>query len=377
MKQKLAALAALLCVSASTLAAQGTVSTQGFGYPPGEFSARVAATGGALADFDAITPINPAALTAWGASGLYFQYAPEFRTVSSAGVQDHSTVIRFPLTALGFAFGRTTFGLSSSTFLDRTWATQRTFVEHDSPTDSVVYREEFRSEGAISDFRLAAGFALTSSLRIGLGGHVLSGSNRRSNERVATNDTLTTPFGEQSRISYNGTAVSGGLAWRLGSALDLAASGRLGGTIKAFRNDTTLTHAKVPRRASFAARFTGFGATTIAARADWDGWSSMQGLAASDVKMTDAWDVGVGAEVRGPSLFGAEIPLRGGFRSRTLPFAFGTSNVRETTASVGSGLALSQNHVFADLTVQRAYRTGVPNVDERGWIIGFGFTVRP
>lgn len=373
------ALSALLLLSASSVGAQGTVSSQGFGYPPGAYSARVAATGGALAEFDAITPINPAALTAWGASGLYFQYSPEFRTVSSGGASDRSTVIRFPLTALGFVFGRTVLGVSTSTFLDRTWATQASGVFYNSPTDSVRYVTEVRSQGAISDIRLGGGFAVTPDLRVGLGAHVLSGSNRRTNESNPTSatDTLIARYSSQQRISYTGTALSGGIGWRLGGVLDVAASGRVGGTMRSYRNDTTLSRATVPARGGFSLRYTGIGSTTIAARANWDGWSSMQGLMGDNVKASDAWDIGVGAEVRGPRFFAGEIPLRAGVRRRTLPFSFGANEVRETTISAGSGLALSQNHVFADFTVQRAYRTGVPNVDERGWIIGFGFTVRP
>ncbi len=371
------ALAALTLVSGSPLAAQGTVSTQGFGYPPGELSARVAATGGALAEFDAISPVNPSALTAWGATGLYFQFSPEFRTVSSGGVSDRSTLVRFPLTALGFTFGRTVLGVSSSTFLDRTWATQNTGVYYNSPTDSVTYVDTFRSQGAISDFRFAAGYAVTANFRAGLGVHVFTGSNRRTNLHQPTVDTASGGFSEQSSISYTGRALSAGAAWRLGRLLDVAVSGRLGGKITAYRNDTTVSRATVPDRASFAARFTGLSGATIAARASWDGWSSIQGLAAGSAKASDAWDVGVGAEVRGPRFFAGEIPLRAGVRRRTLPFSFGTNTVRETTLAVGTGLALAQNHMFGDFTLQRSYRTGVPNVDERGWTLGFGLTVRP
>ena len=44
-------------------AAQGTVGGQGFGYPAGQYSSRAAATAGALAPFDPMSPVNPAAIT--------------------------------------------------------------------------------------------------------------------------------------------------------------------------------------------------------------------------------------------------------------------------------------------------------------------------
>src|ERR1700674_969292 len=41
-------------------AAQGNLSTQGAGYPEGELSTGALASGGGLAEFDALSPINPA-----------------------------------------------------------------------------------------------------------------------------------------------------------------------------------------------------------------------------------------------------------------------------------------------------------------------------
>src|SRR6185312_14916219 len=59
---RLAAAAAAFCWSAAALGAQGSLGLQGYGYPGGELSTRALATGGALGDFDANSPINPAAL---------------------------------------------------------------------------------------------------------------------------------------------------------------------------------------------------------------------------------------------------------------------------------------------------------------------------
>ena len=99
---------------ASTLLGQGTLSTQGFGYPVGGISARAAAGGGAFAEFDALSSRNAAALPAWGRPGIYVQYDPEFRTVSLGSTRDRTTTPRFGAVALGFAVGtRAVAGLSS------------------------------------------------------------------------------------------------------------------------------------------------------------------------------------------------------------------------------------------------------------------------
>ena len=60
--------AVLVAAAARPLAAQGALSLQGFGYPIGQTSTKAAATGGALGETDAASPINPAALPNAGRS---------------------------------------------------------------------------------------------------------------------------------------------------------------------------------------------------------------------------------------------------------------------------------------------------------------------
>ena len=56
------AVAAVALIAAPRASAQGSVGGLGFGYPVGGGSVRTNATGGAFAEFDALTPTNPAAL---------------------------------------------------------------------------------------------------------------------------------------------------------------------------------------------------------------------------------------------------------------------------------------------------------------------------
>src|SRR5688572_27347162 len=88
--------------------AQGTLSGQGFGYPPGQLSTRALAVGGANAELDPVSPRNPAAVSSWGSPGLHLQYDPEFRQVSVTGDGDRTMTARFPIisgaTRLGARF---------------------------------------------------------------------------------------------------------------------------------------------------------------------------------------------------------------------------------------------------------------------------------
>jgi hypothetical protein len=80
---RIAVVAAASMLVASSAFAQGTLSTQGFGYPPGQLSTRALGTGGGLTEFDFDTPVNPAAIGLSGEPRLYLQYEPEFRKLSN------------------------------------------------------------------------------------------------------------------------------------------------------------------------------------------------------------------------------------------------------------------------------------------------------
>ena len=369
----------LLCAAfATSAAAQGTISSQGFGYPAGGLSTRAEALGGSDAEGDPLSPLNPATLNSWGRPGLYFQYDPEFRSVQANGTSDHTLTARFPMIEGALNIGpRFTLGVSSTTFLDRTYEITRTGYVHDAGGDSTLYGEKFSADGAINDFRAAIAFAVLPTLSIGVAGHVLAGQNQLSVTR-ALSDTNTAIFSQQSTLGYNGHSFSGGIAWRPLPIISIAASGDLGGTMHSTRNDTTLSSAHVPKRFGFGALFGGVSGLLLSANAEWTGWSAMNGLAESDVKAIDGWDYGLGAEVRAPSLLGQELPVRIGYRHRVLPFQADAQDVHETDYSFGFGVPISRGRSRIDLSLIRSNRTAnIPDVSEHAWIMSFGFFVRP
>ncbi len=358
--------------------AQGSLAAQGFGYPPGQLSARAAATGGSLGEFDPLSPINPASLGSWGAPGLFVQYSPEFRRVTVAtggggGGTDKASIYRFPVIGAAVPISqRGTVGVAVSALVDRSFATSR------SGTDIVgAYTETSRSSGAINDVRLAGAWRFGPALRLGAGAHVFTGENRRRRERLYADTTAASAL-DQPRLSFSGTALSGGADWQAGRNLGIATSGRIGFALRAYASDTLLTSATVPSRWGAAVRYSGIAGVILAARADWEGWSKMASLAEINQRAVDGWDVGVGAEVRGPSLLGSDAPLRAGIKRRTLPFSpDALSTVKETSFSIGTGVPVARDRGNIDITVERASRTGVPGVSEHAWIVDLGFTLRP
>ena len=367
-----------LLVLASPLAAQGTLSTQGFGYHPGQISTRARATGGALGEFDPTSALNPAALAWWERSGVVLEYAPEFRRVTTADARETATIARFPLSGAAIAIGgRTIIGLTLSTFLDRTWETAQRGT-HQFADDLIPYELEFRSSGAINDIRLAGAWTAGNTLRVGIGAHVFAGSNRL-NIFTRFTDTLgrIADFGQQSRISYSGAAASAGIDWRPVRSLGVAASGRLGGTLRAVRNDTTLATADIPMRLGAAIAYTGLRGAVIAASGEWQDWSKLDRLGSEQLTTFDGWDYGLGAELRGPRWFGGEVPLRVGVRRRTLPFGAAGAEVEETSVSLGWGFTIASGRAVADFGLARASRTADGGASERATTLSIGLIVRP
>ena len=376
------ALVALL-VAADSARAQGTLGGQGFGFAPGQLSTRALSTGGAIAQFDGQSPINPASLAGLLRTTIYLQYEPEYRQVDVDGASDGSRLIRYPVAAVTFpARRRLTMGLSASTLLDRTWTSSFAFTT--PVTDGTAEASgTYASSGAINDLRLAAAWGTGGPLRIGAGLHAITGQNRLVvNGLFVFPDSLGTgPLSERSVLSYGGYAASAGVDWRPTTVLSIAAMALKGGTLRSYRNDSSLTSARVPDRLSAGVGYTGLSGASIAMNADWQGWSSLQSLRdprASTLRAFDAWGVSLGAELDGPSWFQQTVPVRGGLRYRHLPFGAGDAQVRELAVAGGLGIPVARGRGGLDIGVQRAARSanGI-DARETAWTLSVGLTVRP
>lgn len=376
--------AAVLAVTfAGTLAAprargQGTVGSQGFGYPPGELSTRALGTAGALGEIDARSPINPASLANSLDAQVYAQYDPELRTVTSAGKTSKNTISRMP--NIGGVLpinSHLVFGVSAATMLDRTWSTNRPRSQLFGD-DTVAFDETLRSEGAITDVRFALGYAVGSRLRVGVAYHTFPGSLRLTSNELFVDTTRYQDVTQVTVASFSGSAVSAGIEADILPSLTLSVSGRVGGSMKMFANDSLLSSANAPNRYSGSISFTGIPGTTIAARASHETWSRLDGLSTLNTTAVDANDLSFGVESSGPKIGGGSpILLRAGVRRRTLPFDVGTSSVRETSIGGGLGIPIAFDHVTLDVAVLHASRTGVAGVEEHAYNLSFGLRVRP
>lgn len=382
MPRLLRALLALPLFAVPALA-QGTLAGQGFGFAPGQLSTRALTTGGAIAQMDPLSPLNPAAVGVVARNTIFLQYEPEFRQVRLGDESDGSRLIRYPLAVVAFPVGqRLTIGLASSTLLDRTWTS--TFAFTVPVTDGEAEGSgTFASSGAINDVRLAGAWNFSQAFRVGVGAHVVTGQNRLAvNGTFVFPDSLGTgPLLERSILSYGGYGASLGADWRPTRVLSVAGSVLKGGALRSYRNDTVQTTARVPDRMSVGVGYTGIRGASLAFNADWQGWSSLQELREprfSELRAFDTWGVGVGAELEGPSWFQQHIPVRGGLRYRMLPFGAGEEQVRELALAAGLGVPVARGRGTFDLGVQRARRSasGI-EARETAWTLSVGLTVRP
>ena len=374
-------LRALLVVSlvsslaAGTAAAQGSVSVQGFGYPPGQLGTRSGSMGGGNGEQDPESALNPAALGLARATMIFFQYAPEFRTVDGAAGSARTTTLRFPLVGGYARLGeRARIGLHLSTLLDRTFAVSVPDTTLLGSGETAVDTDRFRNEGGITDVRFAGSWKLGRRLDLGVGIHALTGQNRIAVSRDL-GDSVELAISERV-LSYSGGALSAGMAMQLSSNLNVAGSVQRGGELRTRAGDTLVSTARAPDRLGGGVQFTGITGTTLAARAQYTTWSNMRGLGSSALTTFDTWEVGGGADVAGPRIGSRPIMLRAGARWRELPFGVGATKATEFEVGGGLGFQFPFERASADVGIRRASRSA-GDARESAWTLSLGVSVRP
>ena len=371
-----------LTVVTSTAHAQGALSTSGLGYPTGQISARSEGAGGSLADFDALSLVAPAAIAGVGSAALFFQYSPEFRRVSDGTNTARTTTARFPLVSGVLPVGqRWTMGLSSSTFLDRSYETSLTRKQSvgdpANPADSISVIERSKVLGAINDIRLSAAWAGSNVFRIGFGGHVFSGSNRVTLSEIFPDSSRFISPSQADRISFAGFAASAGIEIHPSHVIAFALAARKGGDLTAESGDTVLGKGKIPDHYSASLSYDGITGATFAVRVAHDAWSSLSDLSSTHIQAFDGWDTSVGGELSGPRILQRIVILRAGARFRTLPFASNGEKVSEKSFTGGLGVPLTRDRAAFDFALQRAARSTSSNIKETGYILSFGLRVSP
>lgn len=375
-------LATVVGALASAAQAQGNLGSQGFGFPPGQLSTRAWGTGGAIAELDPLSPLNPASIALHQSRIVEFQIEPEFRTLNSPNGSEHTTTARYPNVFVAFPVGKGwVVSAGASTLLDRTSTTEFNTSQILAGPDTVPMHTTYRIDGAMSDVRLAGGYNVKPWMRIGFGLHGITGHNLVSITQTFTDSLQFASFNQSLVLDFTGLAGSAGVqltskSWGLG------VSGRLGGNLHTSVEDSVLSRAKVPSRAGATLAYTGIANSAFAIRTSYDGWSSLNGLGSADMVAVNAWDSSIGADVAGPRIGTRFVFLRAGLRTRTLPFeAEGLDGighkVTENSATGGLGTTFANGRVVADFAAIYANRSAGLPASEHAWTLSFGISLRP
>ncbi len=355
--------------------AQGSLSSQGFGYPTGQLSAGALGAAGAGAESDPNSPINPAALTQNSRFNISVQFQPEFRSTSVGGQEISTSVMRFPTFQASGTYKRLTGSAGVSTLLDRTWVNQY--------SDSLLIGGEWidseirtASAGALSDVRAALGYVISTKVQVGLGLHGFAGENRTEFSRVFPDSTGVGAISQASSFGFSGTAVSAGVIAIPREGFVIAASIRAGGSMRLEEGGLQVGEGRVPTRFGIGVNWLAVPGAAFSARIDRTRWSRMEGLGTTDVSIFDATEIAVGTDVLGPKIGGVNSVVRAGVRDRTLPFGYLSNQVRERAVTFGVGVPVARGRAQIDLAGMRASRSAA-GIDERAWFVSIGIGIRP
>jgi len=162
----LSAAGAVASFVTTAVGAQGSIALQGYGYPTGQISAAALGGGGAGAELDPASPINPATIASAARFSIFSQVEPETRRTAFGTARTSARVVRFPIFSATGAVGPVIFGASFSTFLDRTFA--------NAYADSQVVAGETlpsilgsASNGAMTDARFAVAMQVLPQVQVG------------------------------------------------------------------------------------------------------------------------------------------------------------------------------------------------------------------
>ena len=366
---------ALLIGVAPTLAAQGNLSVQGLGYPPGQLSTQAKSMGGATGEADPLSPLNPAATGLVSTAILMMQAEPEYRKVTIGTVTQSTSVSRFPVFVGVLPLGsRWAVGVSASTLLDRTWETSM----RDSQVvagETIRHTRDQSSDGSIADVRASVSYAFTRWFRIGVGGHRYTGRDVLRTQLTFDDSSFTTDV-QQTTISFGGSALSAGAHVLLARKAAIGASYRVGGRLNVYEGTEVVGSGFAPDHYGVSVVYLGIAGTAIAVRAAKDDWTRMTGVAPT-LTIHEGLDLGAGADVTGPNFGGSPVSLRVGARWRTLPFSADATPVKEQTWGGGFAFPMARGDVQLNMGLFRASRRGSAGVSETAWTLSTGFAIRP
>ena len=349
------------------LAAQDSqFGIRGLGTPGKWESVRARSTGGAFAPFDAFSPLLDAALADVRRISAGVTTGTSWRTVSVGGTESALRGTRFPALVLAGPVTRHfTVGGGFATYLDRSFGIiTRDTIDLRGVPQPVT--DELRSDGAVSDLRIAAATRLRSWLAVGAGFHLLTGSTRVAAIRRFDDSVTYRNSTSRAELAYEGRGGSLSALVDLHPLLRAALWARSDSKLRVDLNGRTTAEDDLPLSFGGGVRWLAGTQASLAGAVAWRKW----GTAGAGANAHDTFNWSLGAEIGSPA-----SPLRLGLRGGQMPFGIGKAPT-EFGFAAGLGRTFSGGRGRLDFGLERLQRKG-SGLSERVWTFLLGLTVRP
>jgi hypothetical protein len=378
--RRVALLSAGFVLLARSAAGQSSeFGVRALGLPSLPVSVRSHGAGGGFALFDAESPVNPASLVFVGRPTATFTLLHSWRTSENPFGRATGNDTQFPLFFAAGLIGRRMVGsVSASVYTDRTFA----LALEDTLTlrgEEVVVYDTLFSRGGVSDLRVAAAYSVSSRLAVGLGLHLLTGSNRFDSRRRHSDSTYA-PVRVVNELSFAGLGLSVGAVLQPTRSLQLAGFLRLDGDLQIEKDTADLGELNLPRTMGGGLQWAPTRRLLAAGHVITQSWSRLDGdlKDRGGVGAVNTTRLGGGLEWLRDGTNPARFPVRLGVRFDELPFppSEGVGAGRERAVSLGTGFRFAGGRGSLDLALERVWRDE-GGFRERALALKLGVGVRP
>lgn len=370
----------VLLGGAPALAAQSSqFGSRGLGLPGRGLSVDALGTEGATGLFSSGSSLNPAALGLLNSSLTSFSTMQEWRTSTNPAGSGDTREQRFPMIAIAGPIPKSAFsvGVNYSTYANRDFllVSEGTAAPRGVP---IAVIDSVGSTGGLSDFQVALAHNLRDKVYIGVGLHLLTGSNRVFSNR-AWADTSYLPTRQSAELTYLGAGLSAGVVVRLTPGLTLAGMARYDGALDVERDSVGTGTIDLPSTLAAGVRWQPNTRVALAGQVMARNWSRADDgvVALGGVAARNTIEVSAGLEwyrnLRRPE----QLPLRVGVRRSELPFLLVQgSQPRELGVSLGTGVRFARGIGGLDLALERIRRTQGSDYTENAWQLSLGVSLR-
>ena len=395
MKLRLLALL-LLLMAAAPVRAQSLFGTRGLGVPVDAIDPRARTLGnGGLGLIGLNTSIiNPAELAGIRRRGVSAALQPFYGSEELGGRSDTVEGTRFPMLHILYPpRTRLVVGLGWGGLFDQSWAAITNSTQL-LAGDTLDVQDNLTVTGALSQFRLSAGYELNSRLALGLAAGVYTGGVERAITRTFPDSVNRfRPFATIESWDYSAPFVVVGVRFDPSTAARISAALTWNGELEAnARAEQGIDYGyDLPLRVAVGASSLLNSRLLATASAQWSGWSESANYAAAGspagnvVRGRSTIEAGGGLEWEQLRAGSRIFPLRVGLRYAQLPFHLESDEpAKEVVGSAGLGFRLAGDDfgplAVADFGLERGRRTGwegaVPDgLREDFWRLNFSITL--